>query len=167
MVLACGLKSKGMYSATNTNSKGVVTVYSTLTPAIQAGHLQFRVDETLLMHEFGHAYTNRLTAAHSKQIESLNIDRLYQPMKAVLAEQAYIGVESFINESILYGMMAYTRKKDENPLFENFVKGTEASGFYLTSFIVEQLGDYEANRDLYPSIDEFYPILLQRMSELN
>lgn len=167
LVLACGLKSAGLgYSAMNTNSKGVVTVYSTLIPSIQAGHLKFLVDETLLIHEFAHAYVNPLTAKHAQQITSLNINRLYEPVKEVLAEQAYVGVDSFINESILYGVMAYFRKKEEHVLFSNFVKKKESTGFYLTSFIVRQLEDYEANRDIYPSFDDFYPVLLQRMSEV-
>lgn len=168
MVLACGLKSSGLgYSTMNTNTKGAVTVYSTLIPSIQAGHLKFTIDETLLMHEFAHAYVNPLTVGHAQQITDLNINRLYEPVKEVLAKQAYKGVDSFINESILYGLMAYIRKKEDDVLFSNFVKNKETSGFYLTLFIVGQFEDYEANRDLYPTFDVFYPVLIQRISEVN
>lgn len=166
IVLACGLKTTGAYSTTFTDSNGDKTVYSTLSPMIHAGYLNFVVNETLLIHEFGHAYVNPLTIKYSNLIAEQDIKRLYIPVEDKLKKQAYVGVDSFINESILYGIMVYVMKQDGDPLYINLADDIENSGFYLTSFIVEQLEDYALERDVYPTFDEFYPVLIKRISNI-
>lgn len=166
IVLACGLKTTGAYSSTFTNINGEKTVYSTLSPIIQAGFLNFEVNEAILIHEFGHAYVNPLTVKYSKLIEEQDIKRLYIPVEDKLKEQAYVGVESFINESILYGLMVYVIKQEENPIYNKLAEDIEKSGFYLTSYIVEQLEDYALKRNVYPSFDEYYPVLIKNISKI-
>lgn len=164
IILACGLKTTGAYSATFTDTNGNKTVYSTLSPIIKTGFMQFAVNESLLVHEFGHAYVNPLTIKYSKLIMEQDINKLYLPVEDKLKQQAYVGLDSFINESILYGLMVYVIKQEGNPFYINIAKDMEKSGFYLTSFIVDQLEDYELNRNQYSTFDEFYPVLIKKIS---
>ena len=167
IVLGCGFSCGDAFSATVTDKNKKVLVYSTITPKLGSGHLSFYLDEALLAHEYGHAYVNPLTAKYQKEIKTLKLSRFYEPQKEVLALQAYVGVESFINESILYGLMAYIKRRDDDDYFyERFVQNKIKSGFTLTPFIVEQFTDYEANRKKYKTFDDFYLVLIRRMAKL-
>ncbi len=49
-------------------------------------------------------------------------------------------------------------------LRDQSIRDHESKSFYLTTFVVKQLEEYRTNRDRYPKLTDFIPVLLDRLS---
>jgi hypothetical protein len=123
--------------------------------------------EVLSMHEWGHSFVN--PAFESQVALVLPLAPLYEPRREILARHGYANFGIFLVEQVLRaavdrGILAKYQSDLGN------VKRDEDAGFYLTEFTMQQLGEYEQNREQYPTFSAYLPVLLttyrDRMDEL-
>ncbi len=118
--------------------------------------------ENLTIHELGHAFVNPSLEAYPDRARGLR--PLLWPVRKSMKEQAYSSVATFLNEQVLRGVEVIAARDFFQPEIETVIlEGHEKRGFYLTSYVVQQLEYYQANRDLYPVFTDFVPFLYDQL----
>jgi len=117
---------------------------------------------SLTIHEFGHNYINPIVDTNKELIDEYKLVQLYTPVRFDMKETNYGHPMVFLNEQIIRAVTICG---------VNELIGEEAAiidrelnidrGFYLTDYTVEQIKHYQANRDLYPTFNDFVPVLLE------
>lgn len=122
----------------------------------------YLVDNNLptLIHEFNHSYVNHLTKKYEKELESSGTT-LFELVKAGMGSQHYTSWQTMMNESLVRAsVIRYLLdhntdgKAAKNQLISDFGRG-----FFWMKGLVETLGVYEKNRDKYPSLESYMPVL--------
>lgn len=109
-------------------------------------------------HEFSHSFINPITEDNLDLINSY--DHLFQPIKEKMENQAYNNWENALNEHIIRALtsrFAYLTDKDKGLTLLSLEM---RNGFMYTNDLFYKLEDYENNRDIYPTFEDFYPELL-------
>ncbi len=118
--------------------------------------------ENLTIHELGHSFVNPSLEAYPNRAKKLK--PLLWPVRKVMRQQAYTTVGTFLNEQVIRAMEVISARDLFTPEIEAVILTyQEERGFYLTSYIVEQLEYYQANRDLYPAFTDFVPYLYDQL----
>jgi hypothetical protein len=120
-----------------------------------------RWDAAILIHEFNHSFVNPLldNSANAALIEKVG-QKLFQWSQPEMESQAYTDWRIVINESIVRAAV-FVYMKDNGLinrgtgdfLFEEMWR----RGFHWTPELVETLHHYAANRDNYPTLNDYYP----------
>jgi len=117
-----------------------------------------------LIHEFNHSFINPSiepftdnSALHS----SMQI--ILDTMHAEMETQAYkkwetVLIESLVRASVIRYMMSQSNMAVENT--ENEMMEQLNRGFLWTRELVALLGVYESDRSRYPTINDFYPVII-------
>lgn len=143
-----------------------------ITPAIgcwkfdQAGIPEF--DATmipLLVHEFSHAHCNPVIDRHWEDLAKAG-DVLFPRVAAQMQRQAYgewkiVLYESLVRASVLRYLLKHDDKKMANALAADDTK----RGFLWIADLAKRLGEYEADRKQYPTLDAFAPRLVAFFDE--
>lgn len=116
-----------------------------------------------LVHEFNHSFVNPLAAdpRYAAQMKD-GASELLGYCRRVMRRNAYSSWQTLVNESIvraaviLYLMDNHT---PEDKVRESIVDEM-STGFYWMPELVGQLQRYSRDRKTYPSIDMFYPVLI-------
>jgi hypothetical protein len=119
--------------------------------------------ERLSIHEIGHSFINPAFAPFASELSQ--VQPLFRKVESEMKQMAYTSVETFLNEQVIRAVQAIA----EGELYSEehkraSIERDEARHFYLTSFVVEQLEDYAANRDDYSRFTDFVPVLLERLA---
>jgi hypothetical protein len=113
----------------------------------------------LVWHEFSHSFVNPLTRARLEQVQ--RHAALYEPIAEVMRRQAYGNWESTVNEHIVRAVttrLAYLHYGAEAG--DRALRGEQERGFIHVAALCAALERYEAARDTYPTLNDFYPELL-------
>ncbi|NOU47161.1 MAG: DUF4932 domain-containing protein [Bacteroidales bacterium] len=122
----------------------------------------YSVDNCLptLIHEFNHSYVNHLTKKYERDFESSGT-KLFDLVKAGMGSQHYTNWQTILNESLVRAsVIRYMLKHNpdgkeaKNQLISEFGKG-----FFWMKGLVESLGFYEKNRNNYPTLESYMPVL--------
>jgi hypothetical protein len=119
----------------------------------------------IVVHEFSHSYANPLIDAHYDQLAATG-ERLFATNEAIMRSQAYSSGRTVLYESLVRACVARYRAENEGAaagLAE--VLQQHACGFGWTGEVVAALGDYQANREKFPTLEAFMPELAQRLTE--
>ncbi|HEU4456047.1 MAG TPA: DUF4932 domain-containing protein [Longimicrobium sp.] len=114
---------------------------------------------SLVTHEFAHLSVNPLTARHRAEVERGRA--LFAPMEKAMREQAYPTWEIAVNEHVVRAItirLAYRERGDSAGRAE--LEENVRRGFAHLPALLERLGEYEADRARYPTLEAFYPRLL-------
>ena len=122
----------------------------------------YTVDNYLptLIHEFNHSYVNHLTKKYEKDFESAGTI-LFDLLKAGMSSQHYTSWQTVMNESLVRAsVIRYLLihnpegKAAKYQLISDFGRG-----FFWMKGLVETLGVYEKNRNKYPTLESYMPVL--------
>ncbi len=121
--------------------------------------------EYLSLHEWGHSFVNPALEAHEDVVGRLQ--RFYNPVAKAMNRQAYSNVHTFMNEQVLRAITTLAAEELYSAAaYEHYLEFERSMSFYLTDEIIAILRDYQANRDQYPTFDDFVPVLLAKIGEL-
>jgi len=113
----------------------------------------------LVQHEFSHSYVNPWVEKNEGELKKYAA--LYEPIKEAMQKQAYGNWTTTVHEHIVRAItlrLAYQRQQEAGDLV---LKNEEARGFKYVRALAEKLKAYEAARNKYPTITDFFPDLIQ------
>lgn len=115
----------------------------------------------LVVHEFAHSFITDLLEQDVLREQIAIYDSLYTPLlDSAMGEQGYSGWWSYVNEHLVrlaHTRVAATFDKQEA---EALRKADKEYGFVLLPESEELIKEYENNRDKYPTIEEYLPVLI-------
>lgn len=111
----------------------------------------------LLWHEFGHSFANPAVEKIESQFEPLIY--LWEPIKESMRSQAYASwisvVKEHLTEAIAIRLAANKFGEDYASL--NYVRPQKGKRWIYLNPLLKALKEYEADRNSYPTLDDFMP----------
>ena len=117
---------------------------------------------SLLHHEFSHSFINPLTDKYAIIKED---DPIFSDIADIMKEQAYSNNATIINEHIIRALTirwGYLRNRKDD-LYNRRTEREKERGFIYIENILNSLIFYEENRDEYPNLDSYYPIIIENI----
>jgi|WetSurMetagenome_2_1015567.scaffolds.fasta_scaffold40366_3 hypothetical protein len=113
-----------------------------------------------LIHEFNHSYVNHLIKKYEKDFESSGT-KLFELVKAGMGSQHYTNWQTMMNESLVRAsVIRYLLKHNPDGKDAKYQLISDfGRGFFWLKELVESLGVYEKNRDKYPTLESYVPVL--------
>jgi len=113
----------------------------------------------LLYHEFGHSFVNPPAGQHGALVQ--RYEALYTPLAEAMRPWGYVTWTIALNEHILRAQNCRLRRRFfGDAAAEARLSEEEAQGFRYIRALEAKLAEYEAQRDAYPTLVSFYPMLL-------
>lgn len=118
----------------------------------------------ILVHECCHSYCNALDAKYWKKMKK-NAAALFELEKDKLILQAYTGPqimldETFVRSCVIRYQLSHGKEAERGRL----IGEQRLMGFPLTADIVEQLGNYERQREKYAVMEDFMPVYIRTVN---
>jgi DNA-binding transcriptional regulator GbsR (MarR family) len=167
IIIACG-NGGANYSSRITIDKQAMMLFAIMGSRSfdEEGNPQFAEEDYLptLIHEFNHTYINPvLNDFQDNNVLQSSMQKILDTVKADMKKQGYSSWETVFNESLVRAtVIRYLMKhKRNNPeMIEREMMDQLNRGFLWTRELVVLLGTYEANRKKYPTIQAFYPEII-------
>lgn len=151
-------------------SDGTVKIYGIVGPNDfdESGLPQFSTEfiQYLVWHEFSHSFVNPLTEQHLNEVNEYR--GLYKPIAKKMKDMAYGSWDICVNEHIVRAVttrLAYLNEGRAEG--DDALRNEKAQGFAYIEALCEKLEDFENNRDMYSTFEDFYPELIQVFKELS
>ncbi|MBM3879723.1 MAG: DUF4932 domain-containing protein [Verrucomicrobia bacterium] len=113
-----------------------------------------------VVHEFGHAYANPLIDRHWDDLRA-PAQILYNPVAQKMRSQAYGQPATMLRESLVRACgVRYVRRHEGDEAASEAIRREKRRGFLWIQELSDLLGDYEAHRDQYPTLEAFAPRLV-------
>lgn len=110
-----------------------------------------------VIHEFTHSYTNPIVEAHLKELRPAG-KKLFPQVAAAMRRQAYGTWETVMRESLVRAcVIRYTRRYDGGVAAAMATLEERSRSFLWMNDLALLLGEYEAHRDRYPTLETFMP----------
>lgn len=117
------------------------------------------------MHEFSHSFVNPLTEKYAALVDSVAF--LFEPIEQRMRQKAYGNWHTCVNEHIVRAFTTRMRYRfDGQEAGDRTLQNEKDGGFVYIEPLVKALERYEANRDRYPTLSDFYPELMKTMAGL-
>jgi hypothetical protein len=118
----------------------------------------------LVWHEFGHSFSN--PAVNRNQALWSPYSSLFEPLREAMGRQAYREWSACVYEHANRAHVARIARRELGPdAAEAILRKEEARGFRYIRALYNRLGEYEADRARYKTIDDFAPRLLAVFGE--
>lgn len=165
VVLAPAMFPGGGYGATIEKEEGV-EIYQVVrasgtseeAPAFISGN-QLAL---LTNHEWGHSFVNPAVDEHLALVKVHRLQAFFNEVAHYMEQQAYPKPSIFFNEQILRAVtILWIEETFGEEIAEKQIAHEESRAFYLTRFTVERLREYRADRDAYPTFNDFIPELFK------
>ena len=118
-----------------------------------------------VVHEFCHSYVNPLVYAHTSELEEAGT-RMYETVKNTMKQMAYGNWTTMMHESVVRASgVRYTLSTRGKFAANMQIMGQVNRGFLWTRELSALLGEYEANRDQYPTLESFFPRIITFFNE--
>lgn len=132
-----------------------------------SGMPRFNVDEYLpiLIHEFNHSFVNPLLE-ENKDIFRANGEKIFEILKYEMAQQAYVNWEIVLNEALVRAAVIryYIEHNATQSVIDDLFRIELSRGFLWIKELVSELENYDANRDIYPTLESYMPKLAEAYS---
>lgn len=114
-----------------------------------------------LIHEFNHSYVNDLQKKFEKELEKSGA-KLYGLVSEAMRRQAYANWVTVINEALVRAsVIRYLMNHNSDiSVAKNQLMSEFGRGFFWIKGLVDCLGEYEKNRDKYPTLESYMPIII-------
>ncbi len=160
-IIALGMLNGGAsYGASARLSDGREEIYSILGVWMLDGNGQPKFDQGILstiVHEFCHSYTNPLVDKHKAELKAAG-EKIFPSVAEDMKRQAYGDWPTMMYESVVRACgIRYTLAMNGPQAAAREVKYNRDKGFLWTGELASLLGEYEKQRDRYPTLDAFYP----------
>jgi len=120
----------------------------------------------IVWHEFGHSFVNPLTDKHLNEINKY--DSLYSYIETKMKSQAYANWETCVDEHINRAVTARLIYLNQGQsVYDKVIEVEKKCGFFYVPALCESLTYYEANRDVYPTFESYYPELIKVFKNLS
>jgi hypothetical protein len=114
-----------------------------------------------IVHEFNHSYANPIVDRHMKELAE-PAKQLFNYVANQMQSQAYGDENTMMRESLVRACVVRYLKKFEGPEAEKAdVAREQGRGFLWTGELSNLLGEYEANREQYPTLETFAPKIVE------
>ena len=119
-----------------------------------------------VVHEFCHSYCNPYVDAHLDELEGA-LSKLWPAVEERMRRQAYSNWQTMGRESLVRASVARYLGAQNGPeaARKHALAQVDDRGFLWTVELVELLGEYEADRELYPTFDAFVPLVIEFFDE--
>lgn len=118
-----------------------------------------------VVHEFCHSYANPLIERHLAELEASG-DALFEPVAGRMRSQAYASGQTLLKESLVrVCVIRYLRQYEGEEAARSAIQAEKKHGFLWMQEMSDLLGDYEAHRDQYPTLEDFAPRLAAFFAE--
>ncbi len=114
-----------------------------------------------LIHEFNHSYVNDILSKHEKEFENPGV-KLFNIVQEIMRNQAYTNWKTMMNESLVRAsVIRYLLKHNTDKTIATKQLISEFNrGFFWMKGLVECLAVYEKNRNKYPTLESYMPVLV-------
>lgn len=111
-----------------------------------------------LIHEFNHSFINYLTEAYKTSLNNSS-EIIYENQSVKMKRQAYSEWKTMISESMVRASVIryLMRHASDSLAVDKELKQQLANGFVWMKELVDVLGQFEAQRKTYPSLESFMP----------
>jgi hypothetical protein len=118
-----------------------------------------------LVHEFCHSYANPLIERHQAELSAAG-QALYKEVAGKMRAQAYGNPHTMLCESLVRACtVRYERQYGGEEAARRAIQFEKRSGFLWMQEMSDLLGEYEAHRDQYRTLEDFSPRLVAFFSE--
>ena len=118
-----------------------------------------------VIHEFCHSYANPLIERHLAELQPSG-DALYGPVAGRMRSQAYGNGQTLLKESLVRAcVIRYLRQYEGEEAARRAIRAEKRNGFLWMQEMSDLLGEYEAHRDQYPTLEDFAPRLAAFFAE--
>jgi hypothetical protein len=114
-------------------------------------------DAPTVLHEMNHPYVSPLIRANTPALRPA-ADSLFQTVATRMRAQAYGSWDAMLNESLVRAAVPpYYMAHGDSARAERIVGEEISSGFLWMKELVDLFGEYERNRNTYPTMNAFMP----------
>jgi hypothetical protein len=118
-----------------------------------------------VVHEFCHSYANPLIERHLAELQASG-DALFEPVAGRMRSQAYGSGETLLYESLVRAcVVRYVRQYEGEEAAGRAIQAEKKKGFLWMQEMSALLGEYEAHRDQYPTLEAFSPQMVSFFAE--
>ncbi len=123
-----------------------------------------RFDKSVLptvVHEFCHSYVNPIVNSHAGDLEKAG-QKIFATVAEAMKRQAYPGWQTMMYESLVRACVVRYRLSSEGEnAAERQIIQENTNRFYWIRDLSNLLGEYEAHRNKYPTLDSFFPEIVE------
>jgi Domain of unknown function (DUF4932)/Bacterial Ig-like domain len=118
-----------------------------------------------VVHEFCHSYANPLIARHQAALGASG-DALFEFVAEPMRAQAYGSGYTMLCESLVrVSVIRYLRQYEGEEAARRAIQVEKQKGFLWMQEMSDLLGNYEAHREQYPTLEDFSPRLVAFFAE--
>jgi len=119
----------------------------------------------IVVHEFCHSYANPLVERHWAELQPSG-DVLFEQVAGQMRAQAYGNGQTLLKESLVRAcVIRYVRCYDGEEAARREIQVEKRNGFLWMPELSDLLGEYEAHRERYPTLEDFSPRLVAFFTE--
>jgi hypothetical protein len=112
------------------------------------------------VHEFGHSFANPVIDRHYPELRAAG-EALFGPVAATMRSQAYADGRTLLFESLVRACeVRYALRYNGTAAGSGLMVYQKRRGFLWTKELSDVLGEYEAHRDKFPTLESFAPRLV-------
>jgi hypothetical protein len=113
-----------------------------------------------VIHEFCHSYANAIVDRHSAELQPAG-QLLFEGVADQMRSQAYGEPATMLRESLVRAcVIRYLRQYSGEPAAQRAIRDEKKRGFLWMEELTATLGDYESQREQYPTLEKFAPRLV-------
>jgi len=113
-----------------------------------------------VIHEFCHSYANPLVERHLAELQ-VSGDALFEQVAGRMRSQAYSNGQTLLKESLVRAcVIRYVRQYEGEEAARRAIQAEKRKGFLWMQEMSDLLGEYEAHREQYPTLEDFSPRLV-------
>jgi hypothetical protein len=129
--------------------------------ADKQGAPKFTSDQvSTIVHEFCHSYANPIIERHATELKAAG-EKMFPAVAGRMNAMAYGNWQTMFYESLVRAcVLRYTRHHDGAMAAWMATQRERANGFAWMGGLSDLLGEYEAHRDEYPTLEAFAPRLV-------
>jgi len=120
----------------------------------------------LALHEFAHGFVNPIVEDHSDEFDQYL--KLYWPAYSNMTKMKYTSWQIMLYEILIRAFAAwvYAGEFGEDKA-SNILDNEEQRGFYFIRQIYDAYSEYMANRDKFPTFEDFIPEILEVLDRVS
>jgi protein-S-isoprenylcysteine O-methyltransferase Ste14 len=118
-----------------------------------------------VIHEFCHSYANPFIDRHQAELKDAG-ESLYAHVAGRVRSMAYVNAQTMLYESLVrVCVIRYRRQYEGKAADWHAIQAEKQNGFRWMQEMSDLMGEYEAHREQYPTLDDFSPRLVALFAE--